>query len=224
MESNEEATIKTDFKAFIKEIDEMTESQMSSSAQMVCDAIKDKFEGNTLEEALDKLSELEQQMVLMIFNLVFPEKSKVLDSLSAIKLDGFKTAKKIHTFVEAFIKSGIAADIERSVNIVIGPTGAGKTSLVNTLKDYIENPSDEPRSMLTEDHEHLRETQVLQVYDDISLQSKNNIVVELSGSNLTLVTFQDTSEAETNKSVVTKQKNMKLIDLGGHQEQGPEKY
>ena len=99
-------------------------------------------------------------------------------------------------------------------------SGAGKTSLVNTLTSYIKNPTENPESVLTEDNEDLIETKVLQIYDDITLKNKKLSVTVDESSNPKLVSFRKAVEEvlDPNNS---KRQSLKIMDLGGHtQSQG----
>ena len=81
-------------------------------------------------------------------------------------------------YLNALIKSGVAADVERGVVYVMGNTSVGKTSLVNTLKHYIENPTEEPVPILAQKDNKLIETKVLEIYSDVNLRGSRELDVE----------------------------------------------
>ena len=54
--------------------------------------------------------------------------------------------------------------------------------MVNTFKSFVESPSKEPTSVLTKPGDELIETQVSEVYDDLSLEQEKTFKVGLSSS------------------------------------------
>ena len=145
----------------------------------------------------------------------FPDFEKALDSLETIPLDRFSNPKEVLTFVDALIDSGIAAQVERGLVFVLGNTNTGKTSLVNTFKSFVESPSKEPTSVLTKPGDDLIETQVLEVYDNISLEQEKTIKVGLSSNSSapTLVNLEEAQMVATNSSEKEMLK-LKIVDLG----------
>ena len=116
-------------------------------------------------EALGPLSGPEQQVALILMNLLMPEMAASLATLATVPLHNFPTSKEVVTYLEALIKSGVAAEMERGLAFVLGNTGTGKTSFVNTLQTFAENPTSYPKAWLTEEHTDKLETQILEVYD-----------------------------------------------------------
>ena len=154
-----------------------------------------------------------------------PDFEKALDSLETIPLDRFSNPKEVLTFVDALINSGIAAQVERGLIFVLGNTNTGKTSLVNTFKSFVESPSMEPTSVLTEPGDDLIETQVLEVYDNLLLEQEKAFKVGLSSNSSapTLVNLEEAQVAPlwrrllllaaTNSSKKERLK-LKIVDLG----------
>ena len=75
----------------------------------------------------------------MIISRLCPEMMDELNKVASIPLEKFSTNTAVSHYLEALIKSGVAAEEERGVIYVMGNTSVGKTSLVNTFKNYIEN-------------------------------------------------------------------------------------
>ena len=201
------------FKTILMVIDDKIKNQknISSIILTTCEVMRTKFfQGSTLHEAFSHFTGLQQEICLMVLNLVFPEMTEAFTSL-AKPLSKFKTTNDITTFIDALIKSGVAAETDKGVVFAMGNTGVGKTSFVNTLTDFIENPSDNPKSILTEEHQALIETQVLEVYEATSHGKEHTFTVKLENSKPTLVKM-------VKEKIATKKQMLKIIDLGGHQD------
>ena len=140
-----------------------------------------------------------------------PDFEKALDSLETIPLERFSNPKEVLIFTEALIESGIAAQVERGLVFVLGNTNTGKTSLVNTFKSYVESPSKEPTSKLTKPNDDLIETQVLELYDNLSLNQQKPFKVSRSTSSApTLVKLEEAEEAPEKQEGL----QLKIVDLG----------
>ena len=140
-----------------------------------------------------------------------PDFEKALDSLETIPLERFSNPKEVLIFTEALIESGIAAQVERGLIFVLGNTNTGKTSLVNTFKSYVESPSKEPTSKLTKPNDDLIETQVLELYDNLSLNQQKPFKVSRSTSSApTLVKLEEAEEAPEKQEGL----QLKIVDLG----------
>ena len=88
--------------------------------------------------------------------------------------------------------------------------GVGKTSLVNTVKKFIENPTDDPIPVLTQEHEELLETQVLEVYDEIGHKCVKQFQTKLNSQHPVLVKFEETDKYVKNCSRL----KVRIFDLG----------
>ena len=144
-----------------------------------------------------------------------PDFEKSFQSLETIPLDRFSNPKEVLTFVDALIDSGMAAQVERGLIFVLGNTNTGKTSLVNTFKSFVENPSKEPTSVLTKPGDDLIETQVLELYDNLSLEQEKKFKVELSSISgaPTLVRIEEVEDSAANESK-EEGLQLKIVDLG----------
>ena len=60
-------------------------------------------------------------------------------------------------------------------------TGVGKTSLANTLEKFLKSPTKSPESWswLSENHPELLCTQVMQLYDGLSINNNEELAVEV---------------------------------------------
>ena len=156
----------------------------------------------------------------MILNILFPSLSSKLNAISSIPLNSFSSSLDILNFIKAVIESGLTADIERGVVFVLGSSGVGKTSLVNTLKGFINNPHETPIPFLSGEHPELLETEILEVYDEISLQQDRELSVVLTkkGKGAGTIRLVDEDEEQSRAGFRAKKMNLKLVDLGGHQE------
>ena len=100
---------------------------------------------------------------------------------------------------------------------VLGNTGTGKTSLVKTFESLVKSPSKEPTSVLTKPGDHLIETQVLEVYDELSMNKDKTYKVELEGNSggPTLVKLDENKEKESMEEAGKRERlQLKLVDMG----------
>ena len=141
-----------------------------------------------------------------------PDFAKALDALVHIPLDRFSNPKEVLTFTDALIESGIASQVERGLVFVLGNTNIGKTSLVNTFKNFVESPYDEPTSVLTEEDDNLIETQVLEVYDGLSLKQNKTFEVKTSGDSPVLVKLEESIHSDLDRQGQGLQ--LRIVDLG----------
>ena len=141
-----------------------------------------------------------------------PDFAKALDALVHIPLDRFSNPKEVLTFTDALIESGIASQVERGLVFVLGNTNIGKTSLVNTFKNFVESPADEPTPVLTEEDDNLIETQVLEVYDGLSLKQNKTFEVKTSGNSPVLVKLEESIHSDLDRQGQGLQ--LRIVDLG----------
>ena len=182
--------------------------------------LMDSFNTPDLVDAFGHLEGVQQGIVVMVLNLLFPSLSSKFKAISPSPLDSFTNTSSISNFIDAVIKSGLTADIERGVVFVLGNTGVGKTSLANTLKLFIDNPNETPMPVLAGEHPDLLETEILEVYDEISLEHNNELSVVLTkiGEQASLIELSDDNTKAGKAGQKAKKLNLKLVDMGGHQE------
>ena len=209
------------FVDILQQVDEMIyKSNMNKKESKICQLMMEKFATRTIADAFSSFQGIQKEVALMILQQALPDLSSDLRKISKLKLEDFVDKNKISSYLDAIIKSGLAADIQHGIVFLVGNTGVGKSSLANTLKAYNENPSDNPRSILagTGEHKHLLETQVLEVYNEVPFEQNQHQSVQLtkeSESGLTLVDFVDEASSAT-ISGVKKNINIRLVDMGGH--------
>ena len=99
-------------------------------------------------------------------------------------------------------------------------TGVGKSSLVRTLKDYIDHPSERPQSILSGVHSELLETQVMELYESKIDPEETAFSIDLDPSSKrpTLINFKANSEDSKTPSSGEKSLKIKVVDMGGHHE------
>ena len=163
----------------------------------------------------DLISEVKRSCPELVKKI--PDFEKALDALVHIPLSRLSQPKEVLTFVDALIESGIASQSEQGLVFVLGNTGTGKTSLVNTFKDFVENPSEKPRSGRTKPGDSLIETQVLEVYDGLSLKTEKGFKAELTSTSsspafVTLKEFEQTMNKNSDNSRL----QLKIVDLGNY--------
>ena len=141
-----------------------------------------------------------------------PNFEKALNALDHIPLDRLSHPKEVLTFVDALIESGLAAQSDQGLIFLLGNTNSGKTSLVNTFKDFVEHPSDKPCSVLTKPDDNLIETQVLEVYDGLSLNGERTFKVEVDSTS-SLPVLVNLKEEKVTKTELMKRKFHKITTL-----------
>ena len=185
------------------------------------DQLKKAFCSTNLRDALGKVKGVQKQVSIMILSVLFPSFSEKLKEISAVPLECFETSRDVLNFTEAIINSGLAADLEKGLAFVLGNTGVGKSSLVNTLKRFTEKPDENPVPVLSMDNQGLLETRVMEIYDNIAMEHNKDLDVELSETfgKVHLIKFVE-EESEDGEMEKAKQKKVKvkLVDMGGHQE------
>ena len=212
----------TPFQEILDEIDDMiAKSNVDKRESKMCQLMCDKFKAPTLAKAFSQFEGIRKEVALMILQQALPKLTSELRMVSNLKVTNFNNLNKIASYLDALVKTGIAADTQQGIVFLVGNTGVGKSSLANTLKAYIEAPSQKPTSILTgsKKHKHLIETQILEVYKDIQCQQDSRLSIKLVDepeSGPTLVEFVE--ETDTMKTSRSKNVNIRLVDMGGHQE------
>ena len=114
----------------------------------------------------------------------------------------------------------------------------GKTSLANTLESFLKSPTKSPKSWswLSENHPELLCTQVMQLYDGLSINNNEELAIEVEdhAKNVKLLKLKTVhikvSKREQLKrilpswltgkynevSIPASKVQVKLVDLGGH--------
>ena len=153
----------------------------------------------------------------MVMSLLCPEMKSAFALLANIPLEKFadqaKPSQAVSHYLDALLNSGVAAETERGVIYVMGNTSVGKTSLVNTFKHFIDNPTEKPIPILAQKDNALIETKVLEIYKDVNLNSDKSLVVDKQEltSNVDLISFR---EASQNTEEKTRKKTVEAILCG----------
>ena len=223
-DSTEKAEIVTDpYLQILHETDVLmkTLEAITPKERRRCQMLMTEFGAESFAEAFSSFAGIQKEVTLMVLQQVLPRLSEDFKDVSRLPLEKFRSNFKIANYLDAVIKSGVAADIDHGIVFLVGNTGVGKTSLANTLKAYIEHPSDNPSSILagTGQYKDLIETQVLEVYNEVPFQQEQDQTVRLTNTEAgpTLVDF--VHEADTEETLGSmKSIKIRLVDLGGHQE------
>ena len=75
--------------------------------------------------------------------------------------------------------------------------------------------------LLAGEHPDLLETEILEVYDEVSLEHDKELSVVLTkiGEKASLIELSDENAKLSKTGMKMKKLNLKLVDMGGHQEQ-----
>lgn len=184
---------------------------------MICSMIKTLFSTNSVWEALSKCrGEVEEEVILMILNLLNSELADKIKKMWNIPLHSFRSPHDILRYVIALIKSGVSKNTHQGIMFVMGNTGAGKTSLVHNLKSYMKDPSKPLEQFLTENNSEFRETQILEIYKDISLEQNSiglKVDAQKESPHIKNVKFQEESSPPSVQNM-----KINVVDFGGHHE------
>ena len=108
--------------------------------------------------------------------------------------------------------------------------GVGKSSLANTFAGYLRHPKDIPTPMLTQDNPDLLCTQVMQLYDGLSIDKMKDLSVQVEEltPSVKLVKLEPNQPPAGNiwnkfTSLFTRANpetakgfQVKMVDMGGH--------
>ena len=209
--------------SILKDIDDMMSNSNASHESKMCQMIKDEFKAESFFELFSSFQGIQREVGLMVLQQAVPSLAEAINKTSKLPLEKFRSKYKISNYLDAVIKSGVAANIDHGIVFLLGNTSVGKSSLVNTLKAYIEKPSDNPSSILAGKGEHkdLLETQVLQVYEEVPFQRDQGLSIKVTSSEEgpDLVDFVEDALMGSEKTKEDKKSiNIRLVDMGGHTE------
>ena len=189
----------------------------------MCQMIKDEFKADSFTDLFTSFHGIQKEVGLMVLQQAVPRLSKVLNKISKLPLDKFQDRRTISNYLGAVIKSGVAANFDYGIVFLVGNTGVGKSSLANTLKAYLEQPSDNPSPILAGEgkHKDLIETQVLQVYPEVPFHRDDKLSIKVTSKEgePDLVDFVEESNSDSQTTIEDKQSmKIRIVDMGGHQE------
>ena len=182
----------------------------------LCELFTSQFKCKTLGDAILKCSGVQEQVCAMILKLLFPERTEQLQALTNISLKAIRTPNDILHYLDALIKSGISTQTQQGLLFVLGNTSVGKTSFVNLIHKYFNDPSGNPESFLTQDNPGLLKTRILEIYSNILLDASRTVALNLEEQSSNIVFIKShrkqKSEARVEKC------SLKIVDMGGHLE------
>ena len=147
----------------------------------------------------------------------------VIQSNTELRLDDFKSMEDVYRYVDAIVSSGSTEEAKGCV-FVLGNTSSGKSSLVQTLKNYCKNKVKPPKPILTGDEENkaYHETRVLDIVENVKLHGNGQNQLRLrKGDNeakLGIVNEEPSYEASQTEEEVLKEIEVSFVDFGGHTE------
>jgi len=172
----------------------------------------------SFEKALSTLASIELDLLLMVLYQIIPDtklKDEV-DEISNLPQTNFRSLQDVLTYANAVKTSGIVEEAKGMV-VVVGNSGAGKSSFVRTLEDFCQHQI--PKPFLTGDKENAGfiETKVLEVVENVVLESSLIQDVEINhpkNSKVNLVSFIKIPEPKKADQKFT----ITFYDFGGHKE------
>ena len=175
--------------------------------------ITETFGTTSVGEALQLSDDVGRTALLMLLNILLPSMSSKLQSMTRTPLDTFRSAEEVLVYLDALIKSGVSTDANRETVYALGNTNVGKSSLVLTLKRFIENPNDKPKSVLTESNPKKLNTRIAEIYKDIAIDvGKLHDIKLKTVDKLTTIQIKEEDTNQIEKTLLN------VIDYGGHKE------
>ena len=147
----------------------------------------------------------------------------VIQSNTELRLDDFKSMEDVYRYVDAIVSSGSTEEAKGCV-FVLGNTSSGKSSLVQTLKNYCKNMVKPPKPILTGDEENkaYHETRVLDIVENLKLHGNGRNQLRLrrehNEAKLGIVNEEPSYEASQTEEEVLKEIEVSFVDFGGHTE------
>ena len=127
----------------------------------------------TFEDFFQQISSItEKDIALTLLYQVLSENQEIKLEIenNCKRTNRFQSFDEAYVFIEDLLSSGATQEAKTTV-CILGNTSAGKSSLVQTLREYCNNKSQKPRSILTGDpqNKQLLETKVLELIQDVKL-------------------------------------------------------
>ena len=127
----------------------------------------------TFDDFFEQISSItEKDITLTLLYQVLSENQEIKLEIenNCKRSNRFQSFEEAYVFIEDLLSSGATQEARATV-CILGNTSAGKSSLVQTLREYCNNKSQEPRSILTGDpnNKQLLETKVLELIQDVKL-------------------------------------------------------
>ena len=97
----------------------------NSTTRSICDMIKAQLGSSTLTEGLGQLQGLPLDIAMMMLSLIFPEMSSSLQRMTKLPLEKFPSTKEALPYLDALVRSGVAAQSDRGLMFVMGNTETG---------------------------------------------------------------------------------------------------
>ena len=94
----------------------------NSTTRSICDMIKAQLGSSTLKEGLGQLQGLPLDIAMMTLSLIFPEMSSSLRRMTELPLEKFPSTKEALPYLDALVRSGVAAQSDRGLMFVMGNT------------------------------------------------------------------------------------------------------
>ena len=171
----------------------------------------------------------EKDIALLLFYQLVGDsediRQEIIKNNPELPVSTIKSLEEACIYVEDLLKSGATQEAKTTI-CILGNTGAGKSSLVQTLREYCNNKDQEPKSILTGDpkNKHLLETKVLELVQDIKLQpsvkSTIKVIQKLKDSKFGQI-YQcgdDSVTQDYDKEDVSDLLQISFVDFAGHSE------
>ena len=165
--------------------------------------------------------------LLLLYQLIRDSqdiRQEIIKNNPELPVSTIKSLEEACIYVEDLLKSGATQEAKTTI-CILGNTGAGKSSLVRTLRDYCKSKNQEPKPFLTGDPQNKQflETKVMELIQDIKLEPSMKCVVELQknlkDSRFGLISLcPEDSIREEGKEDISDHLQIAFVDFAGHSE------
>ena len=113
------------YEGILDKLDAQLMTMPNNITRSICEMIKAQLGSSSLKEGLGQLQGLPLDIAMMTLSLIFPEMSSSLRRMTELPLERFPSTKEALAYLDALVRSGVAAQSDRGLMFVMGNTATG---------------------------------------------------------------------------------------------------